>query len=131
MLGQHRDGPVRFAGESEFLELPVFGGQVALVIVGEDPVPPAVELRGALAKLRYSPYLAECSGLPGMIADHTRAARGETGFTGVLSQSVRAFKAWMSQPCCSRGCNATAWWPRAGVWFAVLARGACLAVGRV
>ena len=28
--------------------------------------------RGALAKLRYSPYLAECSGLPGMIADRAR-----------------------------------------------------------
>ncbi len=44
VFGQHRDGPVRVAGEGEFLKLPVFGGQVALVIVGEDPVPPAVEL---------------------------------------------------------------------------------------
>ena len=32
------------AGEGELLELPVFPGQVALVIVGEHPVPPAVEL---------------------------------------------------------------------------------------
>jgi hypothetical protein len=35
VLGQHLDGPVRVAGESEFLELPVFGGKVALVVVGE------------------------------------------------------------------------------------------------
>jgi hypothetical protein len=33
-------------------------------------------IRGALAKLRYSPYLAECSGLPGMIADEARSTGG-------------------------------------------------------
>jgi hypothetical protein len=49
MFGQHLDGPVRVASEREFLELPVLAGQVALVIVGEDPVPPAVEL-GAVAQ---------------------------------------------------------------------------------
>ena len=31
--------------------------------------------RGALAKLRYSPYLAECSGCPGMFAVRTAAIR--------------------------------------------------------
>jgi hypothetical protein len=44
VFGQHLDGPIRVAGEREFPELPVFPGQVALVIVGEHPVPPAVEL---------------------------------------------------------------------------------------
>ena len=44
MFGQHLDGPVRVASERELLELPVLPGQVALVIVGEYPVPPAVEL---------------------------------------------------------------------------------------
>jgi len=49
VLGQHLDGPIRVAGESEILQLPVFPGQVALVIVGEHPVPPAVKL-GAVPK---------------------------------------------------------------------------------
>jgi hypothetical protein len=31
----------------------------------------ALPKRGALAKLRYSPYLAECSGCPGMFAVRT------------------------------------------------------------
>jgi hypothetical protein len=44
VFGQHLDGPIRFARERELPELPVFPGQVALVIVGEHPVPPAVEL---------------------------------------------------------------------------------------
>jgi hypothetical protein len=49
MFGQHLDGPIGVAGEGEFLELPVLPGQVALVIVGEYPVPPAVEL-GAVSE---------------------------------------------------------------------------------
>src|SRR5258708_11809070 len=44
VVGQQLHGSMRVAGEGEFLELPVFPGQVALVIVGEHPVPPAVEL---------------------------------------------------------------------------------------
>jgi hypothetical protein len=44
VFGQHFDGPVRVAGKGELLELPVFPGQVALVIVREHPVPAAVEL---------------------------------------------------------------------------------------
>ena len=43
VLGQHLKSPIRVAGESEILQLPMFPGQVALVIVGEHPVPPAVE----------------------------------------------------------------------------------------
>ena len=44
-------------------------------VSGQAPLstrPPAPAKGFALAKLRYSPYLAECSGLPGMIADHAR-----------------------------------------------------------
>jgi hypothetical protein len=44
VLAQHGDGTVRVPGQGEVLELAVFGGQVAVVIVGEHPVPPAVGL---------------------------------------------------------------------------------------
>jgi hypothetical protein len=44
VFGQHLDGLARVAGQGEVPELLVFGGQVSLVIVGEHPVPPAVEL---------------------------------------------------------------------------------------
>jgi alkanesulfonate monooxygenase SsuD/methylene tetrahydromethanopterin reductase-like flavin-dependent oxidoreductase (luciferase family) len=44
VFGQHFDGPVRVAGKGELPELPVFPGQVALMIVREHPVPAAVEL---------------------------------------------------------------------------------------
>ena len=36
--------------------------------------------RGALAKLRYSPYLAECSGCPGMFAVRTGSDPAVPGF---------------------------------------------------
>jgi hypothetical protein len=63
VFGQYLDGLVRVAGEGEFAELAVFPGQVALVVVGEYPVPPAVEL-SAVADLLHGPGAVRVRGDP-------------------------------------------------------------------
>jgi hypothetical protein len=45
MLHQHCDRPVRVPSQRQVLELAMFGGDIAMMVVGEHPVPAAVQLR--------------------------------------------------------------------------------------
>jgi len=81
VIGQSLDGAVGVASQGQILQLAMFGGQVALMIVGQRPPPPPVQL-GTVTQSQDNPVQA------GIVA-----ARGQ----GPMKVMVRG-RPWLMEP---------------------------------